>query len=166
MSTDIYRPEGPSANWSDEEVFRHVLQHLAQQGRQCRSRTGSGGTVCAYRFGKLRCAVGCLISPDLLKRLNGQILYTPVVHLQPCSSSLEKELSEDLGLQDEVRRLLLRELQHLHDGSPLVYGTAYSPSDWPDRARAIAQEFDLDETIVDEAFPADWKPKDFEGDAV
>lgn len=104
-------------NYSEQEVFDHVAEHLLAQ--MCRAESEDGD--CRYRGeGGLKCAAGCLIGDD--------------------------EYSEDIEERDWITLVtkkqvppdhqdLIMRLQDLHDSN--------EPNIWKRRLALLAQDFQL-----------------------
>lgn len=106
------------------EVFDRVKTHLLAQNKRA-----TNGDTCLYIDNEgNRCAVGCLIPPEVGAGLNGTI-YTPVVR-----RAVERALSVRLN-RDDLEFLYL--LQRVHD---LIV-----PEDWKGALADIENELDADE---------------------
>lgn len=115
---------------SYQQVFDHVVMHLAKQGKRSMREEGGG---CAYR-GKdnTSCAVGCLINDTDYKYQFEGYPIKQLVALHP------------YVVQSDMRLvLLLMDLQHAHDNSislELLKSNLISTSN----------KFDLNADLVDE----------------
>ena len=103
-----------------QEVFDQVTQHLLKQGKAARSGTGA----CRYRVETqgeiLKCAAGCLIADDEYNEKFEGYSWSTLVRLHAIT-----------GYHDD----LITSLQKMHD-TCLV-------SEWPERLRQLAADYDL-----------------------
>lgn len=104
-----------------QEIFNTVYAHLLKQNARAQRANG----MCAYLSPEgNRCAVGCLFTEEE---------YVPAM-----------EGDDPLGLQHRgllpdrlvPHRLLLEDLQAIHDGSP--------PPEWPRRLTGLARAHNLE----------------------
>ena len=103
-----------------QEVFDQITQHLLKQGKAARSGTGA----CRYRVETqgeiLKCAAGCLIADDEYNSKFEGESWRKLASLQAVPSYHED---------------LITSLQKMHD--------AYLVSEWPERLRQLAADYDL-----------------------
>jgi len=121
---------------SQQEIFNKVMTHLFAQGEPAKNEHDE----CAYRGldGK-QCAVGCLIPDELYdKKMEGWEV-TEVFYRFP-------NVRDYLG-KDNI--FLLTVLQALHDGYGGFIGVWNSTEEMRKAARRIAEDYDLDASILD-----------------
>lgn len=103
---------------TSQEIFDKVCKHLVTQNKKA---TRPGRRMCNYRYGDLKCAVGCLIPDEV---------YKP---------SMEGPLTRLLSYEElkwmEPHYQLLSHLQGIHDTT--------LPFDWKRRLRECAVSFNL-----------------------
>lgn len=103
------------ANATAQQVFDQVVAHLRSQKVQC-----VGSTGCRYRYGKLRCAAGCLISDE------------------EYSTKMENNTWKGLffaGLVPNSHIILIRDLQRVHDN--------YAAKHWENSLNLVADKHKL-----------------------
>ena len=119
----VYRGKKPVADWSDQEVFDYVSDHLLTQKQKAQEYpdlgTASGGG-CRYRMRyndkRLSCAIGCLIPNRVYdKKIEGTVVKDIYDSMDDAS------IREWLG-NNVARKELLEVLQDVHDYA--------IPSDW------------------------------------
>lgn len=110
-----------------QEVFDQVARHLLQQGKKS-GHAISGGPLafyCSYREGNLKCAAGCLIGDEEYSMdMENSVWSTLVIE----------------GRVPDTHARLIGRLQVVHD--------QHNPDQWQRGLRAVAREFDLDESVV------------------
>ena len=92
------------ATSSAQEVFDQVVNHLLTQKKA--SKSDNGG--CLYRYGRLKCAAGCLIADDE---------YTPDMDSGGVSKvdTNWESLVEAGIVPNTVHNKLIMDLQEIHD---------------------------------------------------
>jgi hypothetical protein len=113
-----------------QEVFDHVARHLLRQHQRSRSFDG-----CVLRAGELRCAIGCLISDDVLRQCPPRGDET-----REC---IREAVAKSIGLDflHPVAVRLLRDLRCVHDFEQVA--------EWPVALRRVAVEWDFDTSALD-----------------
>ena len=117
----VYRGKKPVADWSDQEVFDYVSDHLltqkekSQPPKLIRTKEITYST-CNYRLRKgnkrLSCAIGCLIPNRLYtKDVENHTVDTLYDSVLPVQTAIQKWLGD--------RRPLLQVLQTVHDQTPV-----------------------------------------------
>ena len=107
--------------YSEQEVFDYIANHLLTQNKQARLADGS---ECAYRTeGGLKCAAGCLIPDDLYKPEFEGKGYRGLVAIEHF---------------DSTHRDLIHRLQILHDDN--------QPEKWANELRDLALNLRLEFT--------------------
>lgn len=121
---------------SQQEIFNKVMTHLFAQGEPAKNKRDE----CAYRgLNGKQCAVGCLIPDELYnKKMEGQSV-TEVFYRFP-------NVRDYLG-KDNI--FLLTALQDLHDKDYGFIGVWKSTEEMRKAARVIAEDYDLDASILD-----------------
>lgn len=125
-----------------QETFDKVTRHLLTQ----KAVSELKGVGCRYRADNgLKCAVGCLIpddkySPDIEGTPVGPDFFDLEIGFFPPRALALRTLLTDLGLSGQGK--LLSRLQHVHD--------SFDSSDWPDRLRRVAKDFNLSTAVLDE----------------
>lgn len=108
---------------SKQKTFDTVAKHLLTQNQKS---FDPDKNICRYRYGDLKCAVGCLI-PDSSyhKSIEGFAVGSPIIfNLIPENHDTK----------------LLDKLQELHDTTDV--------SEWRDRLRILAASFHLDDSAA------------------
>lgn len=107
--------------YSEQEVFDYVVNHLLTQNKQARLADDSD---CAYRTEDgLKCAVGCLIPDDLYKPEFERRSYRALI------------VSEQF---DPTHQELISRLQMLHDDN--------QPGTWKENLSCLASSLGLEFT--------------------
>lgn len=115
-----------------QEVFDQGARHLLTQGEK--SATDGGG--CLYRFGKLKCGAGCLISDaeyveEMDKNDGGSAWWDLIeANLVPLTQ----------------HNLLIQDIQRVHDS------VRYTPSDWKDQLTKLAIAYSLNSNVCEENY--------------
>jgi hypothetical protein len=120
-----------------QTIFNTVVRHLAMQGKRAAvTRVNGQVSLCKYRKGAMKCAVGCLIKDDEYdKRMEG----------------LSVEVIKDTYLPKRLRPHLelLQALQQTHDNTS---------GDIKSMLRRTAEAFDLSTSVLNKlTFPEVWK---------
>ena len=110
---------------TEQEVFDHVCEHLAQQKRRAVDDAGS----CVYRAEDgLKCAIGCFIPDNKYAKL----MEGKAIHIL----ELEGRFNSNLDI------VFLSQLQVAHD-------TSYSSARLKDHLRSIAYTYGLNKAKID-----------------
>lgn len=117
-----------------QEIFDKVATHLLDQG--CKSqREVYGETLCAYRAGNLRCAIGCLIDDayyhDDMGSLDVRNLHFKFPTVLPALG---------INANDEKTLNFLDELQEVHDH--------FSPESWAETLVEVADRYNLNNSVL------------------
>lgn len=127
---------------TDQKLFDRIAKHLLQQGRASRPRAKA---ACRYRYGGLRCAVGCVI-PDRYydPALEGRNIFVLKIDANSANVGPKRKRTAKRLLAYFARRgyslTLLWRLQLLHDMKPVV--------DWSACLYDIAADYSLDNSVV------------------
>lgn len=109
---------------TQQEIFNTVKTHLLTQ--MVKARNGMG--LCVYRTEDgLKCAVGCLMSDEFYAKYGQDLEQSSV-------SAFTLEHFDALKIKERDQELL-RRLQTVHD--------AYSPAEWPNQLRLVADKYRL-----------------------
>lgn len=118
-----------------QEIFNKVATHLLTQN--AKAMAPDDGGACRYRYGSLRCAIGCLIPDELYgAHLEGRgIGVTDYDSATSVNRVLVKAKVLKRPLGEERKLRLLSVLQRMHDGVAVT--------SWRNRLAQIAEQYDL-----------------------
>lgn len=119
---------------TEQEFFDKTVRHLVKQGRPARNYAhGGDGPACRYRYGKLKCAVGCHI-PDRVyhEKMDEGINVQRLLERFPVLNKYVPNI------------LLARRLQNAHDHLE----NWSDPTKMVDALNDCAAEFNLNSNIV------------------
>lgn len=122
---------------SDQQIFDHVVEHMAKQGGPSVSARG----LCQYRGPSGRsCAVGCLLTDEEANALGNEKSLAEVYSILPL------RLRGGCSL---AREQLLARLQHTHDDFSGMDGEDYL-REWLFAMRRLARDFGLSTAKLDQ----------------
>lgn len=126
----------------EQEIFNTVWFHLKNQNMPCLNEK----KYCAYRNGKMKCAIGALIPDEL---------YDPIIEnycrIQHSGLSSPKakgyttlmSILRQIGIETETQFNLCERLQSIHDNIPsFEYDHCWSI--WKSKLIETANDFNLD----------------------
>jgi len=148
------------SNYSKQQIFDHIASHLLTQARLCLTPEGACAMLNAENYD--RCAAGCLLPVDVLKKS----LEDPAA---PSLAAGWISWKRYLGMESIVHNEIIMHLQNVHDAgkSYLIYEldlerSTYDPSlltspdtkdtlqgYWMDKLRKVARLHDLSSKVVD-----------------
>lgn len=114
-----------------QQIFDEVVTHLLTQGEKA---INSDGSACLYRYGSLKCAVGCLIKDEHYKiELEGATVDHVVVQTALMKSGVDANNCYTVGL--------LGRLQSIHDD--------YGPYSWARVLEEVANDYPVNTVVLD-----------------
>jgi len=111
---------------TNQQIFNKVAKHLIEQNRK--SFYGS----CKYKYGSLKCAIGCLIPDNVYNKKFEGLTVRKLF-------AFEKERMKECGLTWRNIKLL-DGLQDIHD--------QYEVESWSEELKDTAREFRLKHSFI------------------